>query len=476
MTEFTMTPVQRYTDAQSGLTAVGRPLPADVNAEEAFLASLFRASLFRNPDEIADVGSWFAPTMFYLLKHQWIYEAILACSRSSPPLVPDVSTVCSVLRQTREGEETRLEAVGGRTFVGKLAAEVPVFGPAAGYARFITETFYRRQLIAASGQIAACGYEETLPLEQCLRDAESTLLEITDQPREKKGLIPMRDVLSEILEEDGHPIEDEGHLAPLIPTSLSDLDRYLGGGVRRGDLVIVAARPGVGKTSLAQTISLGIARLGFPVFFFSLEMMRKRLAYRFLSIQTGLSTQVFQTDVWIQNNDLLHRVIDGMEDLYDLEIYMEDTMVQSALDVVSKVRRMQRVVGRPGLVVVDYLQRLGSWGERGRTDTRANEIEQSAYVLKELAGSMETPILALAQLNRGSEHRGAPVLSDLRDSGGIEQAADQVLLLHRREGPAEGVVDVRIAKNRDGEMGTVPLFFDAKTTTFRSLARERDVE
>lgn len=152
-------------------------------------------------------------------------------------------------------------------------------------------------------------------------------------------------------------------------------------------------------------------------------------------------------------------------------ILYPSTSVQSVLDVVSKARRMQRVVGHPGLVVVDYLQRLGSWGERGRTDTRSNEIEQSAYVLKELAGSMETPILALAQLNRGSEHRRAPVLSDLRDSGGIEQAADQVLLLHRREEPAEGVVDVHIAKNRDGETGVVPLFFDAKTTTFRSLAR-----
>jgi replicative DNA helicase len=447
-----------------------------VNAEKAFLACLLRA-----PDAIADVEDWFVPSMFYLLKHQWIYEAILACARCTPPLVPDVSTVSSILRQTMEGEDTRLVAVGGRTYLTELATEFPVFGGLEQYLRFVLHTWYRRRLIEVSGHIAAIAYDEESTLEQSLQLAEEALLHVTQDHNLLQGARLIKEGVNAFWEK--HQQYLDGTLRrenQFLPTPFCDLNRFLGGGLRRGNLYIVAARPGVGKTAFAQTIAMAHGVKGLPAVFFSLEMSEEQIILRFLSMLTGFSSQFLQSDAWHRMDDVLDQVINGLSIIYDWPLYVDERMSQVVSTVQAEVRKSRDQSGRAGVVLVDYLQLLQSTDPKTgkRSDFRPNEVASVAYALKELARSNDVPVLALAQLNRAVEGRSksVPVLSDLRESGGIEQAADAVLLMHRREGE-EGIIDVQVAKNRDGEMGTVPLFFDAKTTTFRSLARgDGDIE
>ena len=467
---------QRYTDAQSGLPAVGRPLPADLNAEQAVLALFLRSF-----ETACDATERVIPGAFSLLKHQWIFEAIRTCVTSTPPLVPDVNTVSSILRCIPEGDGTRLDIVGGRTYLNELATEFPVFGGLEQYLRFVLHAWYRRRLIEVSGHIAAIAYDEESTLEQSLQHAEEALLRVTQDHNLLKGSRLIKEGVKAFWEKhqqylDGTLIREK----QFLPTPFGDLNLFLGGGLKRGNLYIVAARPGVGKTAFAQTIAMEHGVKGLPAIFFSLEMSEEQIVLRFLSMLTGFSSQFLQSGAWCWKDDALDQVINGLSTIHDWPLYVDERMSQVVSTVQSEVRRSRDQSGWAGVVLVDYLQLLQSTDPKTgkHSDFRPNEVTAVAYALKELARSSDVPVLALAQLNRAVEGRSksVPVLSDLRESGGIEQAADAVLLMHRREG-AEGIVDVQVAKNRDGETGGFPLFFDAKTTTFRSLARgDGDIE
>lgn len=345
-------PTRRYTDERSGLPAVGKPLPADLYAERAFLGALMT-----HPDAITEIEPWFDAGWLSQQKHLWIYEAILACVNHIPPLVPDPISTGSMLRRVAEGDDHRLTLVGGMTWLSELAANVPTPGSAEGYARFIRETAVRRQLIETSGKIAACGYDERLPLEESLAQAEETLHLVTDT-RSTEGVVKLGDVMSGIFEEETQRHDSEDEQPAVVPTPFTDLNRYLGGGLRRGDMTIVAARPGVGKTAFAQTIALDVARKGLPVLFFSLEMSQAKIGYRFLSMQTGLSTQALQADTWLDERGQLAQVVAAMGELSNLEIYLDARTEQPVGTVRAVARQVQRRVGALGLIVVDYLQLL----------------------------------------------------------------------------------------------------------------------
>jgi len=471
MTTIEKTSPRRYTDERSGLPAVGRPLPSDLHAERAFLGALMT-----HPDAITEIEPWFNAGWLSQQKHLWIYEAILACVNQTPPLVPDPICVGSMMRHAVEGDADHLTLVGGVTFLSDLAASVPTPGSAEGYARFIRETAVRRQLIETSGKIAACGYDERQPLEESLAQAEETLHLVTDT-RSTEGVVKLGDVMSGIFEEETQRHNGEDEQSAVIPTPFTDLNRYLGGGLRRGDMTIVAARPGVGKTAFAQTIALDVARKGLPVLFFSLEMSQMKIGYRFLSMQTGLSTQALQAGTWLDEHEQLAQVVAAMGELSNLEIYLDARTEQPVATVRSVARQVQRRVGALGLIVVDYLQLLRYVVGNRRMEFRVHEVTEVAQALKATARQLEVPVLALAQLNRAVEGRVSriPMLSDLRESGGIEQAADQVLFLYReelyeKETSKKGVAEVHIAKNRDGRLGMVPLAFHEETTAFRNLA------
>lgn len=464
-------PSRKPTNNRGGIAAIDRPLPADPYAERALLGSLLA-----KPDAVSIVQARLDANWFSLLKHQWIYEAILACASQEPPIVPDVHSVCSILRRYYENGDSRLVLVGGLSHLNDLIMDVAALGAPDGYARFVMDTAIRRQLIETSGKIAVCGYDETLTLEETLVKAEEMLSAVTSV-REMDGVVKLGDLMSSIFNEECRRRDEGDNQTSIVPTPFYDLNSYLGGGLRRGELTIVAARPGVGKTAFAQTVALDIARNKHPVLFFSLEMSRTKMAYRFLSMQTGLSAQELQAGRWLNNEQQLGQVIESMGQLSNLAFYLDDHTEQPVSAVRARARQIQKQTGQLGLVVVDYLQLLQYMVGKRRMDFRVNEVTEVVQALKAMAQQLEVPVLALAQLNRSVEGRvkRVPVLSDLRESGGIEQAADQVLLLYReelynKETSKKGVVEVHVAKNRDGRLGMIPLVFRDETTTFLNLA------
>lgn len=468
---------RRYTDEYTGMTAVGRPLPADSNAERALLGALLA-----NPDAIVEVEPWFDAAWFSQQQYRWMYDAILACGNQTPPLVPDIFTVGSMLRRHHNGEQSRLEAVGGMTYLSELASCVPTLGGAASYAHSIREAAIRRQLIEAGGKIAACGYEEEQALAETLAGAQEMLGSITDRHSQDE-VTTIGDVTNAIFEHGQQRQAGGGPDSAVVPTPFYDLNHYLGGGLRRGDLTVVAARPGVGKTSFAQAIALDVAKQGHPVLFFSLEMSNMDIGYRFLSMETGFSAQFLECEDWLDNDAQLKRVLDGMGAISGLPISISDAIEQTVQQVRARARMVQRRAGQFGLVVVDYLQLLRYVTGKKRMDFRVQEVTEVAQALKAMAQELHAPVLALAQLNRAVEGRTnrVPQLSDLRESGAIEQAADQVLMLYReelydKETDKKGIAEVYIAKNRKGSLGMVPLAFHAETTMFRNLAIGRALE
>lgn len=459
---------------RGGMAAIDRPLPADLYAERALLGVLLT-----KPDALPTVEARLDVKWFSLLKHQWIYEAILVCASQKPPIVPDMHSICSILRRSHEDSDSRLALMGGLSYLNDLVMDVATLGAAEGYARFVMDTAIRRQLIETSGKIAVCGYDETLTLEETLVKAEEILSAVTSV-RAMDGVVKLGDLMNSIFDEECRRRDEGDSQTSIVPTPFYDLNSYLGGGLRRGELTIVAARPGVGKTAFAQTVALEIARNKHPVLFFSLEMSRTKMAYRFLSMQTGLSAQDLQAGQWLNDEQQLGQVIEGMGQLSNLAVYLDDHTEQPVSAVRARARQIQKQAGQLGLVVVDYLQLLQYMVGKRRMDFRVNEVTEVAQALKAMAQQLDVPVLALAQLNRSVEGRvkRVPVLSDLRESGGIEQAADQVLFLYReelynKETNKKGIVEVHVAKNRDGRLGTIPLVFRDETTTFLNLATKQ---
>lgn len=425
-----------------------RSFPHDVDAERATLGAI----LLRR-DALVALAPWLQPAHFYLERHAAIYQAMLACYSKRTP--PDIRMVAS---QLGEG----LDAVGGLTYLADLTDATPTSYHAEHYARVVARHALKRSVIAAAGKIAAVGYDLD-DEERIVADSQALLTEATKRP-EGGTLMPLSQVVAERMAS-----LREGITAGLS-TGLRDYDQHTGG-LHKSDLVILAARPGVGKSSLALAIAADLAQRGHTPFIFSLEMSREQNLDRLAAMKGNLNLLDIRLAALDEQEAAEYMRCLAWAD--GLPIYIDDRPGITLASLRSSALRRQAETGAPALIIVDYLQLMTAAG-KGRS--REQDVSEIARGLKNLAKEFSCPVLALAQLSRAVEGRTShvPMLSDLRESGEIENAADQVVFIYRAEmyGEADkkGVAELHIAKHRHGPLGVIPIAFDARSTTFRDLA------
>jgi len=427
--------------------------PQNVDAEEAILGALLI-----DPDAIIRVATFLNPEDFYREKHGWIYDTALTLHDRREPI--DLLTVCDELEHRQQ-----LDEVGGPAFITALTNAVPTSIHAEHYARIVERTATRRRLIEAAGQIAALAYQEADDVDEVVDRAEQILFGVSER-RISRELVPIKQVLSKYYDRIEYLTLHRGELIG-IPTGFQRVDKLLGG-LQRSDLVILAARPSVGKTSLALSFAHNAAKkYGQRVAFFSLEMSNEQVVQRLISSETGIDAQRLRRGEIEQ--DEWGRFMKATNDLAETYFYIDDTPGASALELRTKARRLHAEVGID-LMVVDYLQLM-----RGdyRSENRVQEISSISRALKALARELNVPVLALSQLSRSVESRSdkRPILSDLRESGALEQDADVVMFIYRDEMYNDNtewpnIADIMVAKHRNGPTGTVQLYFRKELAQF----------
>lgn len=432
--------------------------PQNIDAEEAILGGILL-----DPEAIGRVTELLQPEAFYISAHQEIYRAALTLHTQGQPT--DLMSLTAWL-----GDRQLLERVGGQSRLVQLIDRTVTAVNIDQYAQLVMDKYLRRQLIQAGTQIAQFGYETSRPLETVLDQAEQTVFAIT-QDRPKQGLIATSDILISTFAD----IENraEGVVLPGIPCGFYDLDAMTQG-FQRSDLIITAGRPSMGKTSFVLNIARNIAggRSKMPVAVFSLEMSKEQLVYRLLSSESKIESGRLRSGRISQHEwgPLGHAI----SNLSQLPIFIDDTPNISVNEMRSKARRLQAEQGGAiGLILVDYLQLMEGSG----SENRVQELSRVTRSLKGLARELNVPVMALSQLSRGVEARTnkRPMMSDLRESGSIEQDADLIIMLYRDEyynpdTPDRGIAEIIITKHRNGPVGTVKMLFDPQFTQFRNLA------
>lgn len=433
--------------------------PHNTEAEESVLASLLI-----DPEAIEAVAPYLRAVDFYHPRNRDIYAAMLRLFDRRQPT--DFVMVCDELERIGQ-----LEAVGGIAYVSRLLTVVPTPIHVEYYAQVVERTAVMRQLISVAGRIAGIGYEDVADVRDALDRAEQELFRVT-QRRVARDFQHIREVLAEYLEQ----IQLAGGTEPVrpgSPTGFIDLDRLLGG-FQNSDLIILAARPSIGKTALAMNIARNAAvRFNLAAAMFSVEMSRTQVAQRFLSTESGVDSVHLREG---RLNEVEIRALgEALNTLSAAPIYVDDTPGIGITELRGKARRLH--AEHPlGLIIVDYLQLVHG----SSTDNRVQEISEVSRSLKALARELNVPLVAVSQLSRAVEQRASkiPVLSDLRDSGTIEQDSDVVIFIYRdemydEETDRRGQVDLYIAKHRNGPTGHISLGFDARSTRFVDLLKER---
>jgi len=434
------------------MTSLERTVPHNIEAEESVLGSLLI-----DPEALFRVASFLKPEDFYLRKNGWIYEAILTLHERRLPI--DFVTLCTEL-EARE----QLEEVGGAAYITQLVNTVPSAINVEAYGHLVEHTAVRRRLIGAAGDIVQLAYREEQVIEEVIDRSEQALFSIS-QRRLTRELTPIQDVVRSYYDRIEYLHAHRGE--PLgVLTGFTDLDRLLGG-LQRSDLIIVAARPGVGKTSLCLSFARHAARSGKHVALFSLEMSAEQLVQRIVSAETGIDAQRLRLAELQENEWPLFVQATGV--ISELPVFIDDTPSLSALQLRTKARRIHAEYGLD-LIVVDYLQLMTG---DVRVENRVQEVSYISRMLKGLARELDTPVVAASQLSRAVEQRAdkRPVLSDLRESGSLEQDADVVMFIYREEmyqpqTEKQHIADVIVAKHRNGPTGAVQLFFRQQLAQF----------
>lgn len=431
-------------------------LPHNMDAERGALGSMLI-----DPEALASVADFLRPADFYRDAHRTIYEVMLHLYEQHE--ATDYITVCDELE--RRGH---LDHVGGASSITSLINQVPTSGNLVFYAQIVAHKALLRRLIHAAGQIAALGYEEA---DGALETAEQLLFAIGQHGGSGAEMAPLEAILAQCMTtlEAVHARRSD---ITGIPTGFRYLDAPLGG-LQRSDLVIVAARPGTGKTSLCLNIARQASTQGYRVALFSLEMSRAQLGLRLLSMEAGIDQHRLRIGRIAE--DEWDRIVAAVDRLSSFPLWIDDTAALPLASLRSRARRMQAEHG-VDLVIVDYLQLVRATLDGKRYQNREQEIAEISRGLKALAKELDVPVLALAQLSRAVEARQSkiPQLSDLRESGSIENEADVVMFIYRDdmydpEKKAAGTADLIIAKHRNGPVGTITLGFDATQTRFYTI-------
>jgi replicative DNA helicase len=438
---------------------VEKLLPQNIEAECGVLGSIII-----DPEAIVQVADFLFPDDFYRDAHRTIYEVILQLYEQRQPA--DFITICDELER-----RNKLEHVGGASYITSLINQVPTSGNVEFYGRIVERNAILRRLIDAAGQIAAVAYEEE-DADVALDKAEQLIFNIS-QRHARSDFSLLRDILSEYMNKLDQLHERRGSIVG-VPTGFSALD-HLTGGLQKSDLIILAARPAIGKTSMALTMAHNTAiKHQRSVAIFSLEMSKEQLVQRFLSMDAGIDQQRLRTG--FIEDDEWERIVYAMGTLSEANIWIDDTASITTVEMRSKARRLMAERGID-LIIVDYLQLMQSMSGSGRrNENRVQEISEISRNLKGLARELNVPVLALAQLSRAVESRQSkvPQLSDLRESGSIEQDADIVMFIYRDdvynpESERKNIADIIVAKHRNGPVGEVSLYFQASQTRFHDL-------
>ncbi|MBD1996790.1 replicative DNA helicase [Leptolyngbya sp. FACHB-541] len=431
--------------------------PQNIDAEEAILGGVLL-----DPEAIGRVAELLRPEAFYISAHQEIYRSALALHGQGRPT--DLMSVTSWLY-----DHGVLDKIGGQSRLAQLVDRTISAVNIDQYAQLVTDKYLRRKLIQVGGEVAQLGYETGTPLEKVLDQSEQKIFGIT-QSRPQQSLVATADILTSTFSD----IESRslGMVLPGIPCGFYDLDAMTQG-FQRSDLIIAAGRPSMGKTSFVLNIARNIAAFHkMPVAVFSLEMSKEQLVYRLLSSEVEIESGRLRAGRISQNEwEPLGHAISALS---QLPVFIDDTPNISVTEMRSKARRLQAEQGGAlGLILIDYLQLMEGSG----SENRVQELSRVTRALKGLARELSVPVIALSQLSRGVESRTnkRPMMSDLRESGSIEQDADLIIMLYRDEyynpdTPDRGVAEIIITKHRNGPVGTVKLLFEPQFTRFRNLA------
>ncbi|MGA8203235.1 MAG: replicative DNA helicase [Woeseiaceae bacterium] len=434
--------------------------PHSIEAEQSLLGGLMLDH--QSWDKVADIVS---ERDFYRKDHRLIFSAIAALAEAASPC--DVVTVSEHL-----GNRGQLDDAGGLEYLATLANESPGAANARAYARILRERSMLRALISAGNQISGAAFTtDGRSAAEIVDEAERLVFEIAESgARGRSGFRALKQILPEAVDRIDVLHQSEGDITG-IPSGFTEFDK-LTAGLQAGELIVIAGRPSMGKTTLAINIAENAA-IGskVPTAIFSMEMPSQQLAFRMISSlgrvnQTHLRTGKFPDEDW-------SRINTAVQLMSDAPIFIDDTAGLSPTEIRARARRLQREHGL-GLIVVDYLQLMAVPGSK---ENRATEISEISRSLKALAKELALPIIALSQLNRGVEQRTdkRPVMSDLRESGAIEQDADLIVFIYREEvynqdTPRKGIADISIAKQRNGPIGDFPLTFVGRYTKFENWA------
>lgn len=429
-------------------------LPQNVEVEKSLLGCMLM-----DKDAIITVSAWLLPEHFYAIKHQIVYSAILELFNNALPV--DLVTIVDKLKKQK-----KLTAVGGAAYVSELITTVATSAHAEEYGEIIKEAAIRRGLITAGANIAAFAADEGKPIDQVIDKSEKEVFDVA-QTGTKANFVHIKDLLKEAYERAERAENDEAYLG--ISTGFKDLDELLGG-FQKSDLIILAARPSVGKTSLALDMMRHAALAEKKtVAFFSLEMSKTQIMDRLMGMQSNIPFWEIRTGRL--DDKKFMKLASTMGELGDANIFIDDQAGQHVNAIRTKARRLA-LEGGVDIIFVDYLQLMHG----NNRDNRVQEVGEISQGLKAIAKELDVPIIALSQLSRAIEQRQGrrPQLSDLRESGSIEQDADVVMFIDREETwnpdtENKGMGELVVAKHRNGPTGTIKLAFKADIASFRNL-------
>ncbi len=433
--------------------------PQNPQAEESFIGSLLL-----DKDAIIKVADIVHIDDFYVEKNGMIYEAILKLFEKREPL--DLVTLSEELEK-----QGTLKEIGGASYLTDLVNGVPTAAHVVNYAKIVAQKATLRRLIAAASQINEIAYDEEEQLDNLLDKAEKTLFDVS-QKHLRQNFVSIKDVLADSFDRLDSLHKDNESLRG-TPTGFTGVDNILAG-LQKSDLIILAARPSMGKTSFALNIAQNVAtKQGVPVGIFSLEMSKEQLIDRMLASEAGIDSWKLRTGS-LEDKDF-EKLNKAMGVLAEAPIYIDDSAMANVMEMRTKARRLQSEHDL-GLIVIDYLQLMS--GGSSSSENRVQEISEISRGLKGLARELNVPVIALSQLSRSVEQRNPkiPQLSDLRESGSIEQDADVVMFIYRedyyeKETEKKNIADILIKKHRNGPTGDVELYFQPDQTLFKNIDR-----
>ena len=441
---------------------LGKIPPNDVEAEQAVIGSMLT-----DKEAVSAAIEVLKPEDFYREDNRIIFEAILSLYGRSEPI--DIITIKSELSSMG-----KFEAVGGLEYIAELPDKVPTTANVEQYIKIVEEKSVLRNLIKTANEIITLGYDQTQEVDSSIDGAEKKIFEVM-QKKNQKGYTPIKDILVETFTELEQLYNQKQRITG-IPTGFSDLD-FRTSGLHNSDLILVAARPAMGKSAFALNIATNAAvRAKVPVAIFSLEMSKEQMTSRILCSEAMVDSNKVRTGKI--DDEEWGKLAAASGELSEANIYIDDTPGISIMEIRAKCRKM-KIEKNIGLVVIDYLQLVQGSGKRG--SSREQEIAEISRSLKILAKEINVPVIALSQLSRAPEQRPdhRPMLSDLRESGSIEQDADIVMFLYRddyynEDSEKKNIAEVILAKHRAGSTGTVELLWLGNYTKFANIDKYRD--